>query len=284
MSIHVSAIGHGRASAKPVFGATRLLRPDQLFRVTLAAGWIGFAVAAFATVEAALAGLLSVLSLVAVDYLHEVGRHSRREALLVGGMWLAISGSLVVALRSAIGLEATSLGLLGVAAYLAAPAVASRATAARRDTQPSSRAPRAGVRGQGNEAGNGPSDRGSASGPSKRPTNFVAAVLHDKAKFDQALDDLVELGIPRDSIGVLYGEAGARAIAHRPRRWFHDLLSDDDQYMARFEAEIKEGGFVVGVPLPTGRQAEREAVRDILWRHGAHAVVSRGRWTFAIDD
>jgi hypothetical protein len=144
--------------------------------------------------------------------------------------------------------------------------------------------PAGGGSNEGNDRREVPNDRGMASGPSRRPENFVAAVLHERAEFDQALSDLVELGIDRDSIGVLYGDAGADAIAHRPRRWFADLLSDDNQYMQRFEAEIREGGFVVGVPLTTAKRAEREAVRDILWRHGAHAVVSRGRWTFAIDD
>lgn len=59
----------------------------------------------------------------------------------------------------------------------------------------------------------------------------------DAARADptaQALDELVQAGIPRESLGVLYGERGAAAIAGRQRRWLEELLSDEPTYVDRY--------------------------------------------------
>ena len=124
---------------------------------------------------------------------------------------------------------------------------------------------------------------GRASGPAGRPAHFVAGVIHDRSEFDRALDEIVALGIDRDSLGVLYGERGAAAIAHRPRHWLREFLSDESRYVERYEEEIREGGLVVGVPLDKP-ESQRDRVREILRAHGAHYIVSSTPWTFAIDD
>jgi hypothetical protein len=125
---------------------------------------------------------------------------------------------------------------------------------------------------------------GEASGPPGRPRNFVAAVLDDEREFRRALDQLTAAGIPREALGVLYGERGAEAIAGRERRWLEELLSDEPSYVDRYEQEIRAGGYVVGVPLPDGRDESRERVRSVLKARGARYIVSSTRWTHSIDE
>ena len=125
---------------------------------------------------------------------------------------------------------------------------------------------------------------GEASGPADRPRHFVAAVIHDEGEYRRAIDELTDAGIPRDSLGMLYGENGAAAIAGRQRRWFEALLSDEASYVDRYEQEIRAGGYVIGVPLADGSDASRDRVRDILKSHGARFVVSSGRWAHSEEE
>ena len=127
---------------------------------------------------------------------------------------------------------------------------------------------------------------GVVSGPSGKPPNFVAGVIDDAAAFEKAVQDLVDAGIDRDSIGVLQGERGAETIAGRHgggvRSWLHrasEALSDEHEYLDRYEAEARQGHYVIGVPLPETAGPSREQVRAILTQHGGRLVVSSTPWT-----
>lgn len=127
-----------------------------------------------------------------------------------------------------------------------------------------------------------PLPSGEASGPSGRPARFVAAVIYDEREFEAALDELVAAGIPRESLGVLHGERGAAAIANRRHRWLNEFLSDETRYVEHYAEEIRQGGRVVGVPLPN--EALRDRVTEILRAHGARDLVSSGRWAYSIEE
>jgi heme-degrading monooxygenase HmoA len=132
-------------------------------------------------------------------------------------------------------------------------------------------------------ASEGAPDAGRASGPSTRPRDFVAAVLDDKRQLDQAVEQIVALGIDEPSLGVLYGPAGAEAIAQRHRHGFGEMFGDEDSYVHRYQEEIARGGFVLGVPVVRGPK-QREQVRGTLRAHGAHFIVSRTRWDWTVED
>ena len=125
-------------------------------------------------------------------------------------------------------------------------------------------------------------DRGEARGPSGRPTEFVSAALHDKAAFDRALEQIVALGVERDSIGVFSGERGVEAFSKRGRKWFPDL-SDEHEFIERYQEEMRQGGYVVGVPLKKHSEADRSRVESILREAGAHSFVFGSRWTFITE-
>ena len=126
--------------------------------------------------------------------------------------------------------------------------------------------------------------QGEASGPAERPRHFVAAVIHNEDEYRRAIDELTEAGIPRDSLGKLYGETGVAAIAGRQRRWLEALLSDEASYVERYEQEIRAGGYVIGVPLADGSDTSRDRVRGILKAHGARLIVTSGRWAHAVEE
>lgn len=121
----------------------------------------------------------------------------------------------------------------------------------------------------------GGTSEGVASGPTKRPPNFVAGVIDDQSQFERAVEELVAAGISRDSIGILQGARGADAIAGRNEgmSWLHraaEFLSDEREYVARYKEEARQGHFVVGVPLPDASEATRQRIRAVLAAHGAH--------------
>ena len=130
---------------------------------------------------------------------------------------------------------------------------------------------------------------GVVSGPSRRPPNFVAAVIDDGPEFERALEDLVAAGIPRESMGILQGERGAEAMAglYESRSWLQrvgDMLSEEREYVDRYKEAARQGHFVVGVPLPDGSEATRQRIESILSEHGAHSLVSSTRWTHSGDE
>jgi hypothetical protein len=115
---------------------------------------------------------------------------------------------------------------------------------------------------------------GVANGPSSRPPGFVAGAIDDGADFERAVEDLVAAGIARESLGILQGERGAEAIAGRyeggVRSWLQrvgELLSDEREYVDRYQEDAREGHFVVGVPLPDESDATRERIRAIRSAH-----------------
>jgi hypothetical protein len=125
---------------------------------------------------------------------------------------------------------------------------------------------------------------GVASGPTKRPPNFVAGVINDRARFEQAVEELVAEGITRESIGILQGARGADAIGgrHEGTSWLHraaEFLSEERDYVARYEEEARQGHYVVGVPLPDASEATRKRIRAVLTAHGAHSIASSTPWT-----
>jgi hypothetical protein len=131
---------------------------------------------------------------------------------------------------------------------------------------------------------------GFASGPTGPPPNFVAGVIDDRTSFELAVEDLVRAGIPRETLGILQGERGADAISGRygggPASWFRhaaDYLSDEHEYIDRYEEEARRGHFVVGVPLPDATDATRERIRSILTKRAAHHVVSSTPWIHTGD-
>lgn len=138
--------------------------------------------------------------------------------------------------------------------------------------------------------GPGGTPEGVANGPSKRPPYFVAGVIDDRTQFEKAVEELVAAGISGESIGILQGARGADAIAGRHesgvRSWLHragELLSDERDYVARYEEEARRGHFVLGVPLPDASEATRERIRAVLTEHGAHSIASSTPWTHTGD-
>jgi len=125
-------------------------------------------------------------------------------------------------------------------------------------------------------------DRGEAT-PDQRPTYFVAGVIDDRDAFDAALRELADAGFARSSLGVRYGQAGIDAFTSRPRHRFVELLSDESDYIDRYAEELRSGHYAIRVPLRAPVEAQRALVRRILGDHGAHHIVSGGRWTFATD-
>jgi hypothetical protein len=128
---------------------------------------------------------------------------------------------------------------------------------------------------------NAGSESGEAT-PDRRPTNFVAGVIDDRDEFEAALRDLVDAGFEESTFGVRYGQAGIDAFASRPRHWF-DLLSDQSDYMDRYTEELRRGGHAIRVPVAAPLDEQRALVRQILRSHGAHHIVSAGRWSFETD-
>jgi hypothetical protein len=132
---------------------------------------------------------------------------------------------------------------------------------------------------------------GVVSGPSGKPPQFVAAVIDERDDLEAAVGELVELGIARESLGILQGQRGADAIAGRHgegiRSWLQrarESLSDEEEFIDRFEEAARQGHFVIGVPLPDRSTTIRDQVRTILSDHGAHSIVSSTRWTHSGDE
>jgi hypothetical protein len=119
--------------------------------------------------------------------------------------------------------------------------------------------------------------------PDRRPTYFVAGVIDDRDAFEAALRELADAGFARSSLGIRYGQAGIDAFTSRPRHRFAELLSDQSDYIDRYAEELRRGHHAVRVPLRAPLDAQRALARRILSDHGAHHMVSAGRWTFATD-
>jgi hypothetical protein len=135
------------------------------------------------------------------------------------------------------------------------------------------------------------SQQGMATGPGRRPANFVAGVIDERGEFERAVEDVVAAGVARESIGVLQGEEGAEGIAHRYGGGFvgrlrrgAELFGDEAEFVQHYEREARAGHFVMGVPLPDATHATRERFHGILAAHGAHSVVSGGPWTHTVAD
>ena len=126
-------------------------------------------------------------------------------------------------------------------------------------------------------------DVGRASGPTRRPTNFVAGVIDDRDQLEAALRDLIDAGFDPESIGVRYGRAGIDAFETRPRNWLGELLTDESAYVGRFVEELRLGHHAIRVPMGAPVDENRATVARILRRHGVHHVISMSRWMFEAD-
>jgi hypothetical protein len=118
--------------------------------------------------------------------------------------------------------------------------------------------------------------------PDHRPTDFVAGVIDDRSEFEAAVRDLVHAGFQESTIGIRHGQAGVDAFTSRPRHWF-DALSDASDYMDRYTEELRRGAYAIRVPLGERVDENRTLARQILRQHGAHHIVSAGRWAFDTD-
>ena len=96
---------------------------------------------------------------------------------------------------------------------------------------------------------------GVVSVPSRRPPNFVAAVIGDAPEFELALEDLVVAGIARESVAGPARRTREEAIAGRyeSRSWLQrvgDMLTDEREHVDLYKEAARQGHFVVGVMLP----------------------------------
>jgi len=126
-------------------------------------------------------------------------------------------------------------------------------------------------------------EAGIASGPARRPTNFVAGVIDDRDALEAARRELIDAGFDPASIAVRYGRAGIDGFESRPRSWLGELLSDESAHVDAYVDELRLGHHAIRVPLEGPVDEQRALVRRMLRAHGAHHLISRGRWTFEAD-
>jgi hypothetical protein len=126
-------------------------------------------------------------------------------------------------------------------------------------------------------------EAGIASGPSRRPTNFVAGLIDNRDELEAARHDLIDAGFDPASIGVRYGQAGIDGFESRPRSWLGEMLSDESAHVDAYVEELRLGHHAIRIPLEVPLDDQRSLVRHILRTHGAHHLISRGRWTFEAD-
>ena len=126
-------------------------------------------------------------------------------------------------------------------------------------------------------------DMGEASGPTRRPTNFVAGVVDSRDDIEATLPDLVAAGFDPANIGVRSGQAGIDGFESRSRSWLGELLTDESAHIDSYVEELRLGHHAIRVPLAAPLDEQRALARQILRNHGAHHVISRGRWTFEAD-
>ncbi len=124
---------------------------------------------------------------------------------------------------------------------------------------------------------------GRASGPIRRPTNFIAGVIDGRDQLEAALRDLIDAGFDPESIGVRYGRAGIDAFETRARNWLGELLSDESAHVGRFVEELRVGHHAIRVPVAAPVDENRATVARLLRSHGVHHVISMSRWMFEAD-
>jgi hypothetical protein len=111
------------------------------------------------------------------------------------------------------------------------------------------------------------------------PTRKVIGVLDTPHNLDAVLSALVAAGFGPESIQVLSGEEGIRAID--PAGGYHGLLSrltriiqaigQEHEHMHRYEEELRPGHYLVVISVPDD-EARRQRAAAILSEHGGHFV------------
>ena len=113
------------------------------------------------------------------------------------------------------------------------------------------------------------------------PTNRVIAAV-DPAVLGALIPDLSAAGFA--PIGLLGGEAGLRRLGETGGgsgiggllRGFAKSTGGELDYIRRAEQELRDGHVLVDVEV--AGDDEKGRARDVLLRHGSHAVVYFGHW------
>jgi len=111
------------------------------------------------------------------------------------------------------------------------------------------------------------------------PMRKVIGVVDTPHDLDSALSALVAAGFGPETIQVLSGEEGIRAID--PAGVYHGLLGrltriiqaigSEHEHMHRYEEELRAGHYLVVISVPDDEAARKRAAA-ILGKHGGHFV------------
>lgn len=112
----------------------------------------------------------------------------------------------------------------------------------------------------------------------QRPDHQLAADVPDQAAVEQLVAGLSGLGLDVAQLQVLHGARGGEIldVAGEHHGWrFHvgrafKSNGVDGNMLAAYDEALRDGRFLVLVPLPESQP--REAVVDVLLRHGAEHV------------
>jgi hypothetical protein len=117
------------------------------------------------------------------------------------------------------------------------------------------------------------------------PEGRVLAFLDSPADAEAAIDDLVEMGFPKEEIFVLCGPKGAERLdvsgnRHGLRGRIYRLiewLGDERDVLLRAGEHLSRGGLVLTVPVD---ERSKAAVALALAAHGGHEMAhfGRGHW------
>ncbi len=121
--------------------------------------------------------------------------------------------------------------------------------------------------------------------PPRRPNNFMVGVIDNKQELAGAVSVLYSSGIAQGSVFVLFGEQGAEVIRHRGEsagthtifKWIAKRLGEfaggELGPIQRHAEAAERGSYIVGVQLSTSSARQRDAVRDLLKRHGGYDII-----------
>lgn len=118
-------------------------------------------------------------------------------------------------------------------------------------------------------------DEGDA-GPLDYPTNRVIGSV-DRTALGVVIPDLIDAGFA--PVGILAGEAGLRRLRETEGgsgiggllRRFAQSVGGDLDYIRQAEQDLRDGRALVDVEVVG--DAQKELARDVLLRHGGHAIV-----------
>lgn len=118
-----------------------------------------------------------------------------------------------------------------------------------------------------------------------RATDHVFAVVDDAAAVPAVIAALVQAGIPSNDMTLLRGAEGASRIdatggrsglAGRLRQAMSFTLTDQMPDFALYEAALRDGRAVLGIPIES--EPQKDAVARVLRERGAHFANYYGRY------